>query len=242
MLEKAKLERVLFIDIETTSQKHKFVELTERQQELFLKSFKNKGADACVTEEDKSNLYDRLAPIFASDWGKIITISVGKLIVAGDKKYTIKMVSFADRDEKILLQKFISKLDVYLNDTSYVFCAHNGFVFDYPVIVKRLIVNGIKPPTILSFSDKKPWEIQHLDTKKEWSHGVFDNNTSLDVLTEIFGIDSPKDDIDGSQVKGVYYEDVQNGLERIKKYCEKDVIATIKVVLKMRCLEEEIVD
>jgi predicted PolB exonuclease-like 3'-5' exonuclease len=46
-------------------------------------------------------------------------------------------------------------------------------------------------------------------------------------LTYIFDIPSPKDDIDGSQVGQVYWE--ENDLQRISRYCEKDVLATMQV-------------
>ena len=42
-----------------------------------------------------------------------------------------------------------------------------------------------------------------------------------------FDIPTPKDDIDGSMVAKVYYEDQH--LERIVSYCEKDVVATIQL-------------
>ena len=44
----------------------------------------------------------------------------------------------------------------------------------------------------------------------------------------------PKDDIDGSMVKKVYYED--NDLKRIVKYCQKDVITTAQILLKFKGL------
>ncbi|HAW21109.1 MAG TPA: 3'-5' exonuclease, partial [Flavobacteriales bacterium] len=40
-----------------------------------------------------------------------------------------------------------------------------------------------------------------------------------------------KDDIDGSQVAGVYWE--ENDLERIVKYCEKDVLTLVQVYLSL---------
>jgi hypothetical protein len=46
------------------------------------------------------------------------------------------------------------------------------------------------------------------------------------------GIPSPKDDIDGGQVAGVYYK--EKNLDRIVQYCEKDVITVAQVILKLR--------
>jgi hypothetical protein len=44
------------------------------------------------------------------------------------------------------------------------------------------------------------------------------------------GIDSPKEDIDGSQVHKTYWED--KGLERIKEYCERDVMTVMNILKK----------
>jgi hypothetical protein len=60
-----------------------------------------------------------------------------------------------------------------------------------------------------------------------WKFGDWKSYTSLKLLTSIFDIPSPKDDIDGSQVGQVYWE--ENDLQRISRYCEKDVLATMQV-------------
>jgi len=46
------------------------------------------------------------------------------------------------------------------------------------------------------------------------------------------GIPSPKDGIDGSMVADVYYK--EKNIERIVKYCEKDVFATAQLFLKFK--------
>ena len=51
-------------------------------------------------------------------------------------------------------------------------------------------------------------------------------------MAHVLGIPSPKEDIDGSMVKVVYYE--QNDLKRIVTYCELDVLTTAQVYLRLR--------
>ena len=48
----------------------------------------------------------------------------------------------------------------------------------------------------------------------------------------MLGIPSPKEDIDGSMVRQVYYED--HDLDRIIKYCEQDVITVAQIILRLR--------
>ena len=92
-----------------------------------------------------------------------------------------------------------------------------------------MIVHQIALPNKLNLFGKKPWEIPHLDTLELWKFGDYKHYTSLKLLTSILGIPSPKDDIDGSEVAKVYYE--EKNLQRIVDYCEKDTVAVAQVLL-----------
>ena len=85
---------------------------------------------------------------------------------------------------------------------------------------------------MLNTAGKKPWEIRHLDTMELWKFGDYKSFTSLDLLAASFNIPTPKDDIDGSQVWKVYWE--ENNLERIQLYCQKDVITVAQLILSFR--------
>ncbi|MGB3775939.1 MAG: 3'-5' exonuclease, partial [Leeuwenhoekiella sp.] len=87
-------------------------------------------------------------------------------------------------------------------------------------------------PFKLDLFGKKPWEVKHLDTLDLWKFGDHKNYTSLKLLTKILNIPSPKTDIDGSQVRDVYYE--EKDASRIISYCERDVVAIAQVILKFR--------
>ena len=65
-----------------------------------------------------------------------------------------------------------------------------------------------------------------------WKFGDYKSYTSLKLLTHILGIPSPKDDIGGSEVYRVYYE--ENEIDRIVTYCEKDTIAVAQIFLRLR--------
>jgi hypothetical protein len=93
-----------------------------------------------------------------------------------------------------------------------------------------MIINGIIIPGILDNAGKKPWEVKLLDTLDLWKFGDYKSYTSLDLLTTILNIQSPKDDIDGSMVAGIYHSD--NDIIRIVKYCEKDVVAVARVLFR----------
>ena len=92
--------------------------------------------------------------------------------------------------------------------------------------------------------EKKPWEVPHLDTMELWKFGDFKHYTSLRLMAHVLGIPSPKEDIDGSMVRKVYYED--KDMDRIIKYCEQDVITVAQILLRLRneelMTEDEIVN
>ena len=153
-------------------------------------------------------------------------------ILQKDGETQIRLKSIANKDESVLLQEFIDLLNSYYNSPDFMFCAHNGKEFDIPFLCRRILINGKKIPNILNVSGKKPWEIKHLDTMELWKFGDFKNYTSLDLLSYVSNIPTPKDDMDGSQVAKVFYED--KDLERIIHYCEKDVVATIQLFRKFQ--------
>jgi hypothetical protein len=111
-----------------------------------------------------------------------------------------------------------------------VLCAHNGKEFDFPYIARRMIINRMVVPEILDNAGKKPWDVKLLDTMDLWKFGDYKNYTSLELLTFILGIPTPKDDIDGSMVGRIYYS--EKDVERIARYCEKDVLAVAQVLLR----------
>ena len=56
--------------------------------------------------------------------------------------------------------------------------------------------------------------------------------TSSKLLVTIFNIPSPKDDIAGSDLARVFWED--KDLPRIVRYCQKDVITVAQLLLKFK--------
>ncbi len=220
MLYKLNLSKILFLDIETVSQYPSYNDLDERAKELWDK----KARYIKSSEEDTAeSLYSRAA-IYA-EFGKIIVVSVGFF---NGNEFRIK--SFYGDDEKILLEELVQLLQRFYNLQDDILCAHNGKEFDFPYLSRRMLINGISLPYILQIAGKKPWEIRHIDTMELWKFGDFKSYTSLDLLTYIFDIPTPKDDIDGSMVGKIYWE--ENDLERIKNYCQKDVLAIAQLLLR----------
>ncbi|MEO9965820.1 MAG: 3'-5' exonuclease [Reichenbachiella sp.] len=167
-----------------------------------------------------------------SEFGKIICISVGILYRDADDQLNIRIKAIRSHSERELLEEFVSLLHEKMDEPNIQLCGHNAKEFDIPYICRRMIINSIKLPSYLQISGKKPWEIKHLDTMEMWKFGDYKNYTSLALLAEILDVPSPKDDIDGSDVNRVYY--LEDGLERISRYCNRDVLATAQVFLRLQ--------
>jgi len=142
----------------------------------------------------------------------------------------LRLTSFYGDDEHQLLTEFKALLNLHFNKKTNVLCAHNGKEFDFPFIARRMIVHQIELPSKLNLFGKKPWEVPHLDTLELWKFGDYKHYTSLKLLTSILGIPSPKDDIDGSEVAKVYYQ--EKDIQRIVTYCEKDTVAVAQILLR----------
>ncbi|MGC6421601.1 MAG: 3'-5' exonuclease [Flavobacteriaceae bacterium] len=224
MLQKINLHNVLFLDIETVPLAAQFKELSEVEQQLYTEKTAYQRGETISAEEH----YQR-AGIWA-EFGKIICLSVGYFAPKSPSR-NFRVKSFTG-NEKELLTAFKALLENYYNQSKHLLCAHNGKEFDFPYIARRMIIQGIGLPKILNHHGKKPWEIPHLDTLQLWRFGDYKHYTSLKLLAHILDIPSPKDDIDGSQVAGIFYEEKQ--LDRIVNYCEKDVVTIAQIVLKMR--------
>ena len=217
--------KILFLDIETVSHEKSYDHLSERMQKLWAhKAEQISKGDENATPE---SIYDRAA-IYA-EFGKIICISVGFF---NEKRFRLK--SFYGHDEKALLTDFANMLSRYFDYPEAQLCAHNGKEFDFPYIARRMLINEIKIPRILQVAGKKPWETSFLDTMEMWKFGDNKNYTSLDLLCTVLNIPTPKDDINGSEVGRVYWQ--ENDLERIKTYCQKDVLAIAQLMRRYNYL------
>jgi uncharacterized protein YprB with RNaseH-like and TPR domain len=222
-------ENILFLDIETVPEVENFDDLSEIKRELFALKTNYQRKPKTITDEEipVAEFYSK-AGVWA-EFGKIVCISVGFFVLKGSER-TFRVKSFFADDEKLLLNDFKSLLEKHFSGQNHVLCGHNGKEFDFPFIARRMIIKRITLPSKLNLFGKKPWEVPHLDTLELWKFGDFKHYTSLKLLTIILEIPSPKDDIDGSQVAKVYYE--EKNLERIATYCEKDTIAVAQLFLR----------
>jgi len=225
MLDHLKIGNILFLDIQTVPAFPSYEEVPEN-----VKLFWEKKANYLKKEgETPKELYNK-AGIYA-EFGKIICISTGMIGIQDDKRL-FRIKSFYAEDEHTLLADFADLVTRISQKREIDLCAHNGKEFDFPFIARRMLIQGVTLPALFEVAGKRPWEVRHLDTMELWKFGDHKHYTSLDLLTALLGIQSPKSDIDGSQVAEVYWQ--AHDLKRIVEYCRRDVVAIAQLLLKYK--------
>jgi predicted PolB exonuclease-like 3'-5' exonuclease len=224
------IKNILFLDIETVSQKSDFQFLDERTKTHWLRKTNFLKNEENLSEDE---FYFDRAGIYA-EFGKIICISFGGIIFNDDNQLSLRVKTIGGDNEAEVLEQFKKIIEKHKAGNNLSLCAHNGREFDFPFLCRRMLINGIALPNILQFAGKKPWEINHIDTLDLWKFGDYKHYTSLDLLATIFDIPSSKSEIDGSQVNEVYYK--EKDLKKIMKYCGQDVIVLAQLFMKLNHL------
>ncbi len=224
------LKQILFLDIETVSLVPDYTALSDVMQAEWAKKAKYLKSNIAENSEPPM-LFTEKAGVF-SEFAKVVCIVVGSLQQHGNK-WSIRLKAIANHDEKQLLLDFkeiVQRFASYYPNLQ--FCGHNIKEFDVPFLCRRMLINGLQLPDSMNLSGKKPWEVTHYDTLEMWKFGDYKHFTSLALLAEILGIPSPKDDMDGSMVGQVYWN--EKDLQRIAKYCMQDVVTSAKVFLRLK--------
>jgi DNA polymerase elongation subunit (family B) len=223
------VENLFIIDIETVSCSKSYELLTDEWKELWTEKIYKALPDNITPEE----YYPKRAGIMA-EFAKVVCISTG-YIKNENGKPQLRIKSFYSEDEKEILQKFIEMVcQLQSTNNKWCFTGHNIKEFDIPFLCRRILVNNISIPDCFNFQAMKPWDVPVLDTLHLWRFGDYKHYTSLKLLAATLGVASPKDDIDGSQVAEVYWN--EKDLKRIAHYCEKDVATVANVILRFKNL------
>jgi len=224
------LNKLLFFDLETVGIEKDYTTLNQKNPELarLFESYRNWFEKRYPEDEGKSldEIFINHAAL-VSDFSKIIVASFSFITPSGE----VHTSTFSDDDEKKLLTQVKDLLNKVLK-LDFHLCGHNIKGFDMPMLSKRFIVNGIKPPKILPTLGTKPWELKAVDTKELWQFGSFNSPASLDLMCVALGVESPKTgEVSGNLVHDTYWN--ANGLQPIAEYCERDVKVLVDVMNKI---------
>jgi len=228
------LTKILFLDIETVGISKDYQSCKENYP-LLAEQFSNYFdwfQKRFPEDDEKSFDYvfqkrTSLVPEFA----KVVCVSVSFVT----DKNEIKAQTFSSDNEYDVLKETQKLLD-RCGKLGFYLCGHNLKNFDIPMLSKRMVINGILPPSILPSYDTKPWEIKAIDTKELWQFGSYTSIGSLDLMCVSMDVPTSKDgEITGEKVHDAYWNG--NKLKQIAEYCEKDVKVLIDVIKKFKELK-----
>jgi hypothetical protein len=238
MYHPSEIEKFIFFDIETAGQSQSSSGLPDRLSSLwsdraeFLRDHLSAKYPENAGKSDDQLFQEKSA--LQAEFGRIVCISFGKVKFNDLGEPVAQIVSYTGTEHEILTQAF--KLINGLCKGGVKLLGHNIKRFDIPFICKRAFINRIDVPAVLQVWDKKPWEIAVVDTSELWSFGAWQEGfTSLDLLTAVLGVPSPKSNMKGSEVHSEFYA---GNIDRIKEYCQRDVIALIGIIINLSNLNQ----
>ncbi|RTL60928.1 MAG: 3'-5' exonuclease [Sphingobacteriales bacterium] len=222
------MKHLLVLDIETVPQFAVYDQLNTEWKLLWA----DKISKIMPESVSPAEYYLQKASIMA-EFGKVICISTGFFYEDKGQRLCFRLKSLYGHDEASILSQFVELVNTYSRlHKDFQFAGHNIKEFDIPYLCRRMIINGINLPDYLLLSGKKPWETNMADTMQLWKFGDYKHFTSLKLLAACLNIATSKDDMDGSMVRSVYYE--EQNLKRIVDYCQKDVVTTAQILLRLR--------
>ena len=213
----------LVVDIETVGRS--VDEIPARALDILFRSLRRaearEGAREEPTEEKVEAQRQEAIERFGLDptTGRIVCI--GLLDVESTRKE-----AYYGTDEKVLLTSFWEYLD---RTKSEFFVTFNGKSFDFPYINIRSAILEISPSMPLSIRRyaTKP----HFDVREVLAGNDRHRRGTLDYFCAIFGIPSPKSELDGSQI-GDAFRDGRH--EEIERYCLADCQATAELYERLK--------
>lgn len=223
------INKMVVFDLETTGQYASLLELHENDRAMsaqwskrceFLRSRYPENA-----QMDDHELYLQKAGLHG-EFLRIVCASFGIVNIRGE----IVVRSTCSADEKEVLN-FCDRMLANGAQLGLSLAGHNIERFDVPVLWKRFLANGMKPPSMITTYGKKPWETTFFDTAKFWSGGAWQESfASLESLCGVFGVMTPKDGLIASGVHEAFWS---GDLDGIQTYCDKDVNATVQCIIQM---------
>lgn len=211
-------------DIETSGKCEDFMQLLPDERKEFTRWVVREGytTSSFPTTTEASELWKEKAGL--SDYCQITVIAYGRW----SNGYKVSALRLDDYDsEREMLEAFAE----YLRNKKPRFWVAHNILFDAKIIARRMLLTGVKiPSALLNIIKVKSWSMQ---TIKGYAWDTMEmgklltlgfKGVSLSRLCAMLGVDTPKEDLDGSMVSRLWHKEEMR--DRIVRYCCKDTEAT----------------
>jgi hypothetical protein len=190
-----------------------------RGYELFMRKIERKSSQILDWKEDPNDVYLNKSPLIP-EFGRIVCVSVSTAV------NSVKMNSYYDEDEEVLINKVHKLFMKISNETSMGLCGFYIKGFDVPWLNRKFLIYGLEIPKILKTFNMKPWEVNMIDLSEVWkSFGTLES-VSFDEMLYTLNVESPKSVMAGKDVHYNYW--INKDVQKIKTYCEADVISCVR--------------
>lgn len=206
---------------------------------LIRKTFDVDGEDFEATKQALAQYESKNSSTFLPHpYHKIVAISA---VFADDYGVFKKVGTFPGENEKEIIEGFLS----YIDKQNPRLVSFNGRNFDIPVLLMRAMKYNLSCSAYFEqdnqMLNKTKWENYrsryseqfHLDLMDVLGNFGAARGLKLDTLCQMIGIPG-KFDVSGDQVLELFYA---NDMQKIREYCESDVLNTYLLFLKYEILK-----
>ncbi|MFV0481238.1 MAG: 3'-5' exonuclease [Campylobacteraceae bacterium] len=210
--------------------------------ELIRRNFGFNGSDLEVANlafaEQKEKSGSEFLPII---YHKVVAISA---VIADDFGAFLRVSSMEGEGEEALLKSFLS----FVDKKNPKLVSFNGRAFDLPMLMARAMKYNLSCPAYFEVENrelnKTKWDNYRARYSDRFHIDLLDNisdygavrGLKLDLLCSMLGLPG-KYDVSGDQVLELF---LKNEMEKIKEYCESDVLNTYWLYLKYELLKGNI--
>lgn len=215
--------KILFFDIETVPMVKNFDQLHNVTKSIREERYSKEIDEYAliyprdISKAKQEHWYNKSA--LFPEFGKTICITFGV-----ETPEWLSLKTIYDSNEKDLITK---AHEIFTKWTGLVW-GFNQKNYDTPWLIKKFIKYWLNIPVCMDVRGKKPRETGQIDVMEYYSFG---SSTRASLMSACWFIlnHNPKCDIDGVDVKDIYYDENKTDEEKrsiIGKYCESDVDAT----------------
>ena len=216
-----KVEDLLFLDIECV-RAQKELDINSYEFELFQYKNRDKVTGELLPDADVVALYNKTAGLSAIH-GKIVCVSIGYVV---GTQFISKNIIGEEKD-------IITELFTLLNSVNKAVAGFNIIPFDLQFLLLRAASCGVDVllKETVNTLGKKEWNMDKNLDLFLLLKGTGYQSHSMQEIAYLLGVSSSKDDIAGHQVSEVYWSE---GIDRIAKYCAKDILCTAEIFLALQ--------